>query len=94
MPFPNTGNGSLRRWDMPCPPDCVFEVASPSTVQRDLGIKKEWYAWMGVREYWILDPGGFQRPRVVQIRHADAGRSLDGLAADAGMLRTARGVVG
>ena len=56
MPFPNTGNGSLRRWDMPCPPDCVFEVASPSTVQRDLGIKKEWYAWMEVREYWILDP--------------------------------------
>lgn len=56
MPFPNTGNGSLRRRDMPCPPNCVFEVASPSTVQRDLGIKKEWHAWMGVREYWILDP--------------------------------------
>ncbi len=56
MPFPNTGRGSLRRRDMPCPPDCVFEVASPSTVQRDLGIKKDWYAWMGVREYWILDP--------------------------------------
>ncbi len=56
MPFPNTGNGSLRRWDMPRPPDCVFEIASPSTVQRDLGIRKEWYAWMGIREYWVLDP--------------------------------------
>ncbi len=56
MPFPNTGKGSLRRRDMPCPPDCVIEVASLSTADRDLGNKKEWYAWMGVREYWILDP--------------------------------------
>ena len=56
MPFPNTGRGSLRRWDMPCPPDCVIEVASPSTADNDLGIKKEWYAWMGIREYWVLDP--------------------------------------
>lgn len=56
MPFPNTERGSLRRWDMPCPPDCVIEVASPSTIQRDLGIKKEWYEGMGVREYWVLDP--------------------------------------
>ena len=56
MPFPNTGRGSLRRWDMPCPPDCVIEVASPSTTDNDLGIKKEWYAWMGIREYWVLDP--------------------------------------
>ncbi|MDE0670548.1 MAG: Uma2 family endonuclease [Caldilineaceae bacterium] len=62
MPFPNEGHGSLRRQDMPCPPDCVFEVASPSTVHRDLGIKKEWYAWMGVREYWVLDPVDSEDP--------------------------------
>ncbi|MCY3660677.1 MAG: Uma2 family endonuclease [Caldilineaceae bacterium] len=56
MPFPNTGEGSLRRQDMPCPPDCVIEVASPSTADKDLGRKKAWYAGMGIREYWILDP--------------------------------------
>ncbi len=56
MPFPNTGKGSLRRRDMPCPPDCVIEVASPSTKNKDLETKKDWYAGMGVREYWILDP--------------------------------------
>ena len=56
MPFPNTGHGSLRRWDMPCPPDCVIEVASPSTADNDLELKKEWYAWTGIREYWVLDP--------------------------------------
>ena len=56
MPFPNTGKGSLRRRDMPCPPDCVIEVASPSTKNKDLETKKGWYAGMGVREYWILDP--------------------------------------
>ena len=58
MPFPNEGHGSLRRQDKPCPPDCVFEV----TVHRDLGIKKEWYAWMGVREYWVLDPVDSEDP--------------------------------
>jgi Uma2 family endonuclease len=56
MPFPNTGKGSLRRQDMPCPPDCIIEVASLSTADKDLGSKKAWYAWMGIREYWILDP--------------------------------------
>lgn len=56
MPFSNTGRGSLRCQDIPCPPDCVIEVASQSTADNDLGIKKSWYAWMGIREYWIPDP--------------------------------------
>ena len=62
MPFPNTGEGSLRRWDMPCPPDCVVEVASPSTKNKDLETKKDWYAWMGIREYWLLDPVASDNP--------------------------------
>ena len=62
MPFPNTGEGSLRRWDMPRPPDCVIEVASPSTKNKDLETKKDWYAGMGVREYWILDPIASDNP--------------------------------
>jgi len=37
-------------------PDLVVEILSPSTSQRDLGIKWERYALFGVREYWVVDP--------------------------------------
>ena len=39
-------------------PDLVIEILSPSTGQRDLGIKRGIYAKYGVREYWIVDPNG------------------------------------
>jgi Uma2 family endonuclease len=38
------------------PPDLVIEILSPSTGQRDLGIKRTLYSKYGVREYWIVDP--------------------------------------
>lgn len=37
-------------------PDLVVEILSPSTRDRDLGVKKAVYARHGVREYWIVDP--------------------------------------
>lgn len=37
-------------------PDLVIEVASPSTADRDRGIKLERYRHYGVPEYWIVDP--------------------------------------
>ncbi|MDE0032732.1 MAG: Uma2 family endonuclease [Deltaproteobacteria bacterium] len=37
-------------------PDLVVEIASPSTRQRDRGIKMEIYARYGVVEYWLVDP--------------------------------------
>ena len=37
-------------------PDMVAEIFSPSTMKRDLGIKKDIYERNGVKEYWIIDP--------------------------------------
>ncbi len=36
-------------------PSFVLEVASESTASRDVGIKRDIYARIGVREYWRLD---------------------------------------
>ena len=44
--------GTMR---FPCP-DLIIEVLSPSTEDRDRGIKFEDYAAHGVSEYWIIDP--------------------------------------
>ncbi|MFI5305171.1 MAG: Uma2 family endonuclease [Nitrospiria bacterium] len=37
-------------------PDLVVEILSPSTSERDLGIKKTLYEKYGVKEYWVIDP--------------------------------------
>ena len=39
-------------------PDFVLEVASPSTANRDLNEKRDFYATIGVLEYWRFDRTG------------------------------------
>lgn len=38
------------------PPDLIVEILSPSTAERDRGIKLERYRHFGVPEYWVVDP--------------------------------------
>ena len=38
------------------PPDLVIEVTSPSTEERDRGLKLDRYRHYGVPEYWVVDP--------------------------------------
>lgn len=40
------------------PPDFVMEIGSASTYRRDMTVKRDAYAWMGVAEYWMFDPTG------------------------------------
>ena len=40
------------------PPDFVLEVASGSTAERDLGVKRDYYAAFGIPEYWRFDETG------------------------------------
>ena len=40
------------------PPDLAFEAASKSTGTRDITVKREGYALLGVGEYWRFDPSG------------------------------------
>jgi Uma2 family endonuclease len=39
-------------------PDVVIEVLSPATRTNDLGIKRNHYLDVGVRELWLVDPSG------------------------------------
>ena len=44
------------------PPDFVLEIASPSTRSQDTGEKRDWYADLGIPEYWRFDES-IQRPQ-------------------------------
>lgn len=37
-------------------PALLVEILSPGTRRRDLGIKRDLYDRIGVREYWLIDP--------------------------------------
>ena len=45
-------------WEVGKPPDFVMEIASPSTLENDLGHKRDLYAELGIAEYWRFDPTG------------------------------------
>lgn len=38
------------------PPDLIIEILSPSTADRDRGLKLERYRTFAVPEYWVVDP--------------------------------------
>jgi Uma2 family endonuclease len=42
-------------WEEPAP-NVVLEISSRKTRKDDLGKKKDLYAWLGVREYFVFDP--------------------------------------
>ena len=62
---PNHSRDTYKIWEEGKPPDFVLEVASPSTARYDAEGKKDLYAELGVREYWLYDPkGDLHKPRL------------------------------
>ena len=50
-------NGYMT-WIAGKPPDFALEIASKTTGQRDMVVKRRDYARIGIREYWRFDPTG------------------------------------
>ena len=67
---------SYRIADQGKPPDWVLEVTSPSTKTRDRTVKKDRYAAMGVREFWLLELAGRQRAAQLQGFRLERGHYL------------------
>ena len=71
----NRPRDTYRLWEEPAgAPDFVLEIVSPSTWRTDLGAKREQYAALGVREYWLHDP------HARHLQPALAGYRLEGSA--------------
>jgi Uma2 family endonuclease len=54
---------SFRAWEEKVTPCVLFEIASKRTWRKDVGLKRELYASLGVKEYFVFDPEGcFLKP--------------------------------
>ena len=54
------------------PPDMVMEIASRDTGRNDIGEKREWYAALGIPEYWRFDEtGAYHRAKLGGDRLVD-----------------------
>ncbi len=47
---------SIEQWGKP--PDFVLEIASETTAENDVTVKRDDYAAFGIPEYWRFDPSG------------------------------------
>lgn len=82
---------SYKLWQRPLP-EFVLEVLSPSTSRNDLTDKKYTFAALGVREYWLVDPGGRLMDEEL-VGHRLRGQSYQRMRRD-GKGRLASGALG
>ena len=78
---------SYKLWQYPTP-DLVVEMLSDSTSKADICPKRNTYAHIGVREYWLFDPEGFQLPAPLAGHRLCAGRYRPIVADAAGRMRS------
>ena len=84
---PREERASYKLWQYPVP-DLVAEMLSKKTSEKDVCSKRDTYAHLGVREYWLFDPKGFQLPTPLAGYRLRAGRYVRIAADAAGRLRS------
>ena len=67
---------TFKTWEEGVFPQVVFEIASDSTFENDLGGKRLDYARLGVEEYYLLDPEREYLPSPLMAFRRDNGRLL------------------
>ena len=75
------GRRFYKLWEEPVP-ELVVEMLSRTTSDADVGSKRDTYEHLGVREYWLFDPQGFELPAPLAGNRLRAGRYRP-IAADA-----------
>ena len=65
---------TFKTWEEGVFPQVVFEIASDSTFENDLGGKRLNYARLGVEEYYLLDPEREYLPSPLMAFRREAGR--------------------
>jgi Uma2 family endonuclease len=66
----------FKTWEEGVFPQVVFEIASDSTFENDLGGKRLNYARLGVEEYYLLDPEREYLPSPLMAFRRENGRLL------------------
>ena len=85
------GRRCYKLWVYPVP-DLLIEMLSKSTSKKDVGPKRATYEHLGVREYWLFDPEGFESSTPLTGHRLRAGRYRPVVADAAGRLPS--GVLG
>jgi Uma2 family endonuclease len=52
------GRDNYKIWEEGQVPAVIFEITSPGTKDQDINFKKDLYAQLEVKEYWLFDPKG------------------------------------
>ena len=78
---------SYKLWEDPLP-ELVMEMLSDSTSANDVGSKRHTYEHLGLREYWLFDPEGFELSVPLAGYRLQAGRYRPIKADAAGRLRS------
>ncbi len=67
---------TFKTWEEGVFPQVIFEIASDSTFENDLGGKRLDYARLGVEEYYLLDPEREYLPSPLMAFRRENGRLL------------------
>jgi Uma2 family endonuclease len=60
------GRDNYKIWEEGQVPAVIFEITSPGTKDQDIIFKKDLYAQLEVKEYWLFDPKGQWIPEKLQ----------------------------